>query len=61
MAKKRCPYYNKDVKTETVSWLWIGAYFFTGTILIYLLYCLVNESRICTECRRRIYPVEARI
>ena len=59
MAIMHCPYCNKNVKTETVSCLWIGACFFTGTILNYLLYCLVNESRICTECRRRIYPVEA--
>lgn len=52
-----CPYCDKNVKASKVRWLWVFVSFLTGYILIYLIYCALVRSRVCTECHHRIYTM----
>lgn len=52
-----CPYCNRIVKTSMVSWGWVLITLLTGYIIVYLLYCAFNDSRICKGCNRRIYEM----
>ncbi len=56
MAKEMyCPYCGKIVKASKVRWLWVFVHLLIGYLPIYLIYCALVRSRVCTECHHRIY------
>ena len=52
-----CPYCSKKVETRLVNWWMVLLTVLTGSIIIYLLYCLLIGSRICRGCKCRIYDI----
>lgn len=56
MAKEIfCPYCNSIVRASKVRWLWLLISIPTGFFLLYLIYCALVRTRVCTRCHRRIY------
>jgi len=53
-----CPYCGKRQGVKSFDGLILLLSLLTGMIIIYLLYCAVNSSRICMGCNRRIYKME---
>ena len=53
-----CPDCGEKKKVKSIDGLMLVLSLFTGMIVLYLVYCAVIGSRICTGCKRRIYEVE---
>ena len=53
-----CPYCGKIQRVKTFDGLIMVLSLLTGMIIIYILYCVVNTSWICTGCNRRIYKMK---
>lgn len=49
-----CPYCRKTVRAGKIRWLWFFVHLLLGTVLLYLIYCLFTNGRICPECKRRV-------
>ena len=56
-----CPYCGKRQKVKSFDGIILLLSLLTGMVVIYLLYCAVNGSRICMGCNRRIYEMKGSI
>ncbi len=50
-----CPYCRKVVRAGRIRWLWFLLLLPIGYGLLYLIYCLFIDGRICPECKKRVW------
>lgn len=51
-----CPYCHKKVRAGRIRWLTILLSLLFGFFVPYVVYALFSSSRVCHECKRRIWP-----